>query len=302
MSVTALAPAKVNLWLSVGPPGDDGYHSLLTVFHALDLSDEVTATEVPRGQGITITVEGVGADDVPTDSRNLVWRAAELLADTCDRDADVALHIVKRIPVAGGMAGGSADAAAALVACDALWRTELGRDRLMMLGAALGSDVPFAVHGGTAVGSGRGDHVMSTLVRGEFHWVVASAEGGLSTPAVYRELDRLRGDHVPPPTASDALAAALASGDPVALGRALGNDLQQAAVSLRPALARLLDAGDDAGALGGLVSGSGPTCVFLARDREHALDIAVELSGSGLCRSVACAVGAAPGTRVISRG
>ena len=302
-TVVAQAPAKINLWLSVGTPGNDGFHPLATVFQALSLSDEVRATKAELGAGISLSVEGEGASATPVDSSNLAWAAAELMANALGVPPDVHLHLSKRIPVAGGMAGGSADAAATLVACDALWGGGLTRDQLMALGAALGSDVPFCLQGGTAVGTGRGDRLTAALARGEFHWVIALAEGGLSTPAVYRECDRLRGvDDVRQPELSDAVMAALRVGDAALLGAALGNDLQAPALSLRPQLRQLLDAGLDAGALGALVSGSGPTCVFLAASREGALDIAVSLSGSGLCRTVTCTTGPAPGARVVSRG
>ncbi len=299
-SVIVRVPAKVNLQLSVGPLRTDGYHELATVFHAVSLSDEVKATYAEPGAGITLTISGEGADHLPVDESNLAYRAAMLLAAHAGIDADVTLHLNKGIPVAGGMAGGSADAAGALVACDALWRLGTDRDDLMDLAAELGSDVPFALHGGTAVGTGRGEKLMSALARGSFHWVFALAEGGLSTPAVYRECDRLReGVDVPDPYVSDLLMQGLRAGDAVILGKALSNDLQAAAISLRPSLAQVLETGDDLGALGGIVSGSGPTCAFLARDHEHALDIAVGLTSAGVCRTVKTATSPASGAKVV---
>ena len=301
-TITAQAPAKVNLWLSVGAPADDGYHPVATVFHALSMTDEVRVTATPLGSGITLSAEGATNHGVPLDSSNLAWAAAELVASALGVQPDVDIHLVKRIPVAGGMAGGSADAAAALVACGELWGGQLDRDQLTALAAALGSDVPFALHGGTAVGTGHGDRITPVLARGEYDWVFALAEGGLSTPAVYRECDRLRGSAtVAAPTVPDSLMAALRSGDAAQLGAQLGNDLQVPAVSLRPSLALVLEAGNDAGALGGVVSGSGPTCAFLAANRDHALDIAAWLSGSGTCRTVVCASGPAAGARVTDR-
>jgi len=297
--VTASAPAKVNLWLGVGAPGRDGYHPLATVFHALNLEAKVRAETIEPGAGIRITVEGEGADSVPTDASNLAWRAAEAVSKLANVSADVHLHLIKSIPVAGGMAGGSADAAAALVACDALWNTGLSRSDLIGLGATLGSDVPFALHGGTAIGTGRGDRLTPVLGRGEHHWVLAFAEGGLSTPAVYAELDRLRGEDVASPSIPDGLMSALRAGDPLALGGELGNDLEPAALSLRPNLGLLIEDGLDAGALGAQISGSGPTCVFLAKSREHALDLAARLSGTGNCRTVATASGPAAGARIV---
>jgi 4-diphosphocytidyl-2-C-methyl-D-erythritol kinase len=290
----------VNLQLSVGPLRPDGYHELATVFHAVSLSDEVKATYAEPGAGITLTISGEGADHLPVDESNLAYRAAMLLAAHAGIEADVTMHLNKGIPVAGGMAGGSADAAGALVACDALWRLGTDREDLMDLAAELGSDVPFALHGGTAVGTGRGEKLMSALARGSFHWVFALADGGLSTPAVYGECDRLReGADVPDPYVSDLLMQGLRAGDAVILGKALSNDLQAAAISLRPSLANVLETGDDLGALGGIVSGSGPTCAFLARDEEHALDIAVGLTSAGVCRTVKTATSPAGGAKVV---
>lgn len=296
-SVTVRAPAKVNLELAVGGPGEDGYHDLATVFQAVSLTDDVTAT---RADEISVTVEGVHADRVPTDASNLAVRAALLLAERAGIDDGVALHIRKGIPVAGGMAGGSADAAAALVACDALWHTGLSREHLRGLAAELGSDVPFALLGGTAVGTGRGERLTPALARGEYHWVMALADTGLSTPAVYREIDRLRAGRVlPEPRVSDALMQALRSGNAVALGAALSNDLQPAACSLMPDLLRTLEVGEEFGALGGLVSGSGPTVAFLVKDVEQGLDIAVALSAAGVAADVRRVHGPVPGARIV---
>jgi 4-diphosphocytidyl-2-C-methyl-D-erythritol kinase len=215
---------------------------------------------------------------------------------------DVVISLQKGIPVAGGMAGGSADAAAALVGIDALCDLKLGRDALAEIGSVLGSDVPFCLYGGTAVGTDRGDRISPALVRGDYYWVFALAYEGLSTPAVYQECDRLRAEsglEVPDPDVSPELMSALLAGDSARVGAALSNDLELAAISLRPALGQLLQAGRDAGALGAMVSGSGPTCAFLARDNMHALDIAVALTSTGLCRSVKRATGPAFGATVI---
>ena len=297
-SVTVRVPAKVNLQLSVGPVRADGFHELATVFQAVNLCDEIVARE-PTGPGIRLTMSGEGSEALPLDEDNLAYRAALLLAEALDVPADVDLHIHKAIPIAGGMAGGSADAAGTLLACDALWRGGASREELSDLAAALGSDVPFGLHGGNAIGTGRGERLTPVLSRGLFSWVFALADGGLSTPAVYSECDGLReGRSVPDPYVSDILMQALASGDAELLGKALHNDLQPAALSLRPTLRQLLEAGEDYGALGGVVSGSGPTCAFLARDEDHALDLAVALSGSGLCRSVRRAQGPVPGARI----
>lgn len=296
-SVTVRVPAKVNLQLSVGPLRADGFHELATVFHAVNLCDDVVAR--PSDDGLRLTISGEGTESLPVDEGNLAYRAAMLVADRLGIEPDVELHLNKAIPIAGGMAGGSADAAGALVACDALWRGGLGREELGVLAAALGSDVPFALQGGTALGTGRGERLTPVLTRGSFSWVFALADGGLSTPAVYAQCDRMReGRSVPDPYVSDMLLQALAAGDPVLLGAALHNDLQSPAIALRPGLASLLEAGEDLGAVGGIVSGSGPTCAFLARDAEHALDLAVGLTSTGLCRTVRTATGPVAGARV----
>ena len=302
-SVTVRAPAKINLGLSVGGPRADGFHDVATAYHAISLQDELVAAASEELSIALTTADGIPLDDVPQDSSNLAVAAALALAERAGVEPLVRLHITKSIPVAGGMAGGSADAAAALVACDALWQTGLSRSELAELAAALGSDVPFSLVGGTALGTGRGEVLTPVLARGRFHWVVAIADGGLSTPDVYAECDRLRGGTpVPEPRVADALMAALRTGDADALGAALHNDLQEAACSLRPSLRETLETGTQAGALGSLVSGSGPSVVFLARSPEHAIDIAVALSATGTCRSVRRAHGPVAGARVVGDG
>ena len=280
-------PAKINISLKVGPPRADGFHDLATIFHAVSLYDIVTVTERPAGSGISLACDSPG---VPEDATNLAWRAAERMAVEAGRAPDVAIAIDKGIPTAGGMAGGSADCAGTLLAINELWQLGLGRDRLMELGAELGSDVPFCVAGGTALGTGRGELLTPVLARGEYHWVIATADSGLSTPRVFAQLDAMR-PTAPAPVVSEVVMSALRSADARALGRALENDLQAPALALKPALKHTLDAGIEAGALGALVSGSGPTCVFLARDREHALDLQIALTASGLAADVTRAYG-----------
>jgi 4-diphosphocytidyl-2-C-methyl-D-erythritol kinase len=294
--VTVRVPAKINLHLAVGPLRGDGYHDLATVFHAVSLFDEVTvaATEHPG-----IEVHGEGAAEVPTDDTNLAWRAVELVAEHADRRPDVRLVLRKGIPVAGGMAGGSADAAGALVGLSALWKLDLTREELSHMAARLGSDVTFALHGGTALGTGRGETIVPVLSRHPQHWVIALHRGGLATPAVYRELDRLRGATRPPQRPVEPVLEAVAGGDPRQLALCLGNDLQAAAVSMAPDLRRTLRAGVDAGALAGLVSGSGPTCAFLCASADSAVDVAAQLAGVGVCRTVRVVHGPVPGARLV---
>jgi 4-diphosphocytidyl-2-C-methyl-D-erythritol kinase len=326
-SVTVQAPAKINLSLTVGPPRADGYHELATVFQAIGLYDEVTATPAPEGH-ITLRLaeeprsdlrrsgrlgdRGVGGPtggnrreraDVPTDDRNLAVRAARLLARHTGTSAGAHLRLGKSIPVAGGLAGGSADAAAALVACDALWATGLSAAALVNVAAEVGSDVPFCLIGGTAVGTGRGERLAPVPVRGLFHWVLAVHDEGLSTPAVYAELDRLRtkAGHTSLVTSNlevpDGIVHALRDGDVEALGQALVNDLQPAALALLPDLDKVLDLRVGVRAAGAIVSGSGPTCVFLAHDEEHARDMCRALCAAGY--PALHAAGPMPGARVV---
>ncbi len=299
-SVTVRVPAKVNLQLSVGPREADGYHNLVSVFQAVSLFDDVTLTKSHEGSGVTISVTGEQTHGVPEDNSNLAVKAALLIAEKFDFDVDVHIEVKKSIPVAGGMAGGSADAAATLVAMDALYKLEATREELLELGSQLGSDVPFMIAGGTAVGTGRGDQLTAALSRGTYHWVFALSSVGLSTPAVYAECDRMRAElEVAAPKVSDLLMQALLSGDPAQVGAALSNDLQNPACSLRPALSLVLEVGRDYGALGAIVSGSGPTVAFLVADEEAGLDLAVALTASGVVGSVARATGPVHGARVI---
>lgn len=287
--VRVRAPGKINLALAVGAPAG-GYHPLATVFHAVDLYEDLRATPAA---GITVRLAGRGRD-LPTDGRNLAVRAAELLRARTGTRAGAALEITKAVPVAGGMAGGSADAAAALVACDALWGTGLSRGELHALAAELGSDVPFALLGGTATGHGRGEVLAPVPVGAPLHWVLALQDTGLATPAVFARYDELA-PAPPEPAVPPGLLAALAAGDPVAVGAQLTNDLQEAALDLRPELGDVLAAFDRAGALGAVVSGSGPTVVALALDAAHAASVAAVVRGAEVASEVLTASGPASG-------
>ncbi|MDY0911021.1 4-(cytidine 5'-diphospho)-2-C-methyl-D-erythritol kinase [Microbacterium sp. CFBP9034] len=280
------APGKLNLFFQVGGVQDDGYHEVASAYQAVSLYENVWAT--PSDE-FTVMISGtVDLAGVPADDRNLAVRAARLVAQRIGHRGGVHLDIVKNVPVAGGMGGGSADAAAALVACDALWGAELGTAELHKLAARLGADVPFALMGGTAIGTGRGDQLSPALAKGRFDWVIVPPAGeGLSTPEVYAHLDTLRGEHdiaavAERPEVAPAVLHALRAGDPVALAEHTRNDLQAAALSLRPGLREALELGERSGALAGMVSGSGPTLAFLTGDPESALELQVTLSAAGL--------------------
>lgn len=298
-AVRVRVAGKVNLALCSSPRRTDGYHSLATVFQAVSVFDEVEASWARPGR-FSVKVLGEQAALVPSGEQNLAVRAARLLAATWGAKQPLGAELVirKAIPVTGGMAGGSADAAGALLACAVLWDLDISPDELRVLGAQLGADVPFCLAGGTALGTGRGDQLAPVLSRGSYHWVLAFSDGELSTPAVFAKFDEmgLGADRLEVPA---ALLNALVSGDVAALGRALVNDLQEAALTLRPQLGQVLDAGRELGALGAIVSGSGPTIAFLAANEPAAVDLSVKLSSEGLCRTVKRVSGPVPGARLV---
>lgn len=297
-SIEVQVPAKVNLQLSVGPREADGYHEIVTLFQAISIFDTI---KISASEKFELTLKGDYTNGVPLDNSNLVYKAVELMVEKFGTDKNLAIEIDKSIPVAGGMAGGSADAAATLLAIDGLYGLNLSKDELSEVARNLGSDVPFMLHGGTAVGRGRGDQITPALSRGNYHWVIAVSSSGLSTPAVYSECDRLRtGLDIKAPSLNDELLQALLSGDATRVGKSLSNDLQAAACSIRPALRLILDMGQEYGALGGIVSGSGPSVAFLVADEDHSLDLAVALTSSGVVGSVARAQGPVHGAKILS--
>lgn len=293
--VTAVAPGKVNMSLRVGPLREDGYHEVATLYLAVSLQEEVSV--VPRDdEAITLSLsersaftaaplDDPDADDasapgVPLDERNLAHRAASTLRERMGHRRGVDITLTKNVPVAGGMGGGSADAAATLVACSALWEAGLTKEQLAETGAELGADVPFAILGGAAVGQGVGDELSPLLTRGELHLVIVPAAAGLSTPQVYRRLDAMRAEsevEAEAPQLDPDLVRAVCTADAELIATLMANDLQAPAVSLIPSLEDMLDAGLVDGALQGIVSGSGPTVVFLARDAESAGQVATRL-------------------------
>lgn len=301
-SVTVRAPGKINVFFRVGALQRDGYHDVASLYQAVSLFEEVTAV---ASEEFSLRFTGpVDSSGLPLDGTNLALRAAQLLAEVTGHRGAAALTVHKRVPIGGGMGGGSADAAAALVACDELWGTGLGRAQLHPLAAQLGADVPFALEGGTAVGTGRGDELSPALAQGTFHWVLALSDGALSTPVVYDTLDRHRSEHrhelSPPPrqvSVDTAVLQAVRSGDAESLADSMHNDLQAAALRLAPQLTELLELGESRGALAGIVSGSGPTVAFLVADAPSAAELTGVLGRSGV-RSLTV-TGPVPGARRI---
>jgi 4-diphosphocytidyl-2-C-methyl-D-erythritol kinase len=300
-SVTVRVPAKVNLQLSVGPKEVDGYHNLVSVFQAISIFDDIIIKLGEPGSGLTISVAGDQTHGVPADANNLAAKAVSLISKEYDLTVDAHIEIKKSIPVAGGMAGGSADAAGTIIGIDYLYSLDMTREEMTEIAAKIGSDVPFMLSGGTAIGTGHGDQLTAALSRGTYHWVLAVSTVGLSTPAVYAECDRLRGElEIVEPQTNEALMQSLLAADAPGVGAALVNDLQLAACSLRPAIRLVLDVGQEYGALGAIVSGSGPTVAFLVADQDSGLDLAVALTSSGVVGSVVQAYGPVAGAKVIS--
>lgn len=299
------APAKINLTLRVAARGADGFHRLSTVFHAVRLGDVLHLTDQPGR--ISVTTRGEYARQVADDETNLAARAATAVRDRFGSPGLGAhIEIDKSIPVAGGMAGGSADGAAALVGATRLWGLNPSDEELFDLAATLGSDVPFSLLGGTALGAGRGERLEPLECAGRLHWVLAVARCGLSTPTVYGRFDErvAAGTSIPMGdghTRPTELIDALARGDAETVAALLVNDLQPAALDLYPGLAGTLTAGRDAGALAGLVSGSGPTCVFLCADRSAARQVAGALAAAPEVTVVRTTTGAAPGALASGR-
>ncbi|CAQ04524.1 4-(cytidine 5'-diphospho)-2-C-methyl-D-erythritol kinase [Corynebacterium urealyticum] len=333
ISVAATAHGKINLHLGVGDVRPDGYHELETIFQAVSLTETVTLTAVPRGAEPELTVAGPDAHLVPRDPSNLAWRAVELVRDLwCERAglledpaADpatraplVSIHIDKNVPVAGGMAGGSADAAAALVAAVEFYfgRQPLpyptprkavapSQAELLQIAATLGADVPFCVLGGTALGTARGDELISIMSQGPYHWAIATDKRGLSTPQVFAQLDRqreaARTGNRPDIRAQgiEELMRALVTGDPHQLAPLLVNDLQAPAISLLPSLRQTLAVAKEAGALAAIVSGSGPSIAMLCEDEASAVEVATAVSVAGKASATVVTSSPAPGARVV---
>ncbi|GGE66223.1 4-(cytidine 5'-diphospho)-2-C-methyl-D-erythritol kinase [Nesterenkonia cremea] len=313
--VTAVAPGKVNMSLRVGPRREDGYHDVATLYFAVSLHEEVTAaprrdsaitvslsersafTEVQQQvQGETVTAA------IPLDERNLAHQAAQKLRERLGITSGVDLTITKNVPVAGGMGGGSADAAAALVACSALWGAGLSKEQLAEVGAELGADVPFAILGGAAVGQGVGDELSPLLTRGELHLVIVPANTGLSTPEIYQELDAMReeaGVSAEEPELDADLVRAVCTADAEMAATLMTNELQAPAVRKIPSLDRMMDAGLLEGAMQGMVSGSGPTVVFLTRDAAAAGQLATSLEERTDVWAIPV-TGPAPGARLLT--
>lgn len=289
--VLVSAPGKVNLALRVGGPRPDGFHPLDTVFEALDIFDDIDAQ---RADALSLEIIGLG-EDLPVDGTNLAIRAAKALQEKTGTTAGAHITITKRIPVAGGMAGGSADAAGTLLALNELWELGLRMEELLQIGAELGSDVPFSLFGGVAHGRGRGEELEHVRVNSMHAWVLLTRPDGLSTPAVFREFDRLHPD-AGGPADTVALRRALSDGTVDEVGALLANDLAVAARSLRPELGAAIDA-IAAGGRHVILSGSGPTIAVLVTP-EESQEVAAQLRADFPDTQVYIAHGPAAGAHI----
>lgn len=301
--VIARAPGKLNLALHVGDVDERGMHPLATVFQAISVFEEVTATQSPYGAGISISVSGRDAARVPTDSSNLVYRAALEVAYRSGlvgegEVPDVHLHIEKTIPVGGGMGGGSADAAAAITACHHLWKTSLSHQELDAIGAGLGADVTFCLHGGTAMGTGYGEQLMPVLTSGKYHWLFAMSSEPISTAEAYRTLDSVDREIAQSLEVNAGLLTALRAGKADRVGLELANDFNPVAVDAQPHLAEIMQLVEDYGAAGSVVCGSGPTVAILVQSAQHARDVKAAVEEQCLATEVLSAVGPVPGSRI----
>ena len=297
--VSVRVPAKINLQLSVGPLADSGYHEIATVFQAISLYDQVTVSKVKPGAE-QLSISGEGAETLPTNHENLALKAIREIAKYVEHPIHARIHIDKAIPISGGMAGGSADAAAVTVAVNQLWQLNLTSEEVTKIASEVGSDVAFLLFGHTQMGLGRGERLNPLLTKSELNWVIATNSSGLQTSEVYKTCDSLRlGKAVPEPIINKELVQALAAGDVEKIAKNLSNDLQEAALKLKPELSNLLKIGEEYGAIASLVSGSGPTCIFLAASKKAAENLVIDLSGSGLAKNVLLAKGPVAGAKII---
>lgn len=269
-SLRARAAAKVNLGLYVGPLQPGGrYHEVVSVLQSIAIWDELEVEVVPEGLGLE--VEGGG---LPPDETNLVLVAARELARRSRDLPGARFRLRKGIPVSAGLGGGSADGAAALIALDRLWGLHLPAVNLHAMAAEVGSDVPFCIAGGTAVATGRGDKIREVPSKGSTWWVVGIDHEQLATQHVYDHFDELGLATPLDGRWPEELLAALVAGDLRRLAGALHNDLEPAAFDLLPALAKSKQRLLEAGALGAIMSGSGPTMLGLCGDEDHATQVA----------------------------
>ena len=305
--VEILAPAKINLFLEVLARRPDGFHEIETLMAAVTVFDTLTFTGAPNpaivfrcrwAHGIVAATRPTGESslgEIPTDSRNLVVRAVELVRERAGHSSGATIELVKRIPAAAGLGGASSDAAAALVAANIGWQLHWPLDRLLELAAELGSDVPFFLTAGYAVCRGRGERIEPRALP-RLHLAIVRPPAGLSTPAVYARCTPSR-----EPCGVATVAAALVKGNAItAEANGWKNDLQPAARSLSPWIDKSLAALDEAGAVKWQMSGSGSSCFGLCRSARHARRVASRLRARGIGTTFAAT--GSTGTTAVANG
>lgn len=285
-TITVEAPAKVNLTFEITGTFDDGYHSVKTLMQAISLADVLTFTIEPAQKlSVEIALDGLAYGDFPLGQDNLISRAIRLFLNSATWQESppplsIKVQTKKRIPIGAGLAGGSADAAAALVALNQYFDRPLEQETLLEIGSQLGADVPFCLSGGTMVGTGRGDKLEAVNCSNELHFVLAKPRHlGIATPWAYKTFDATREklglserlkDRGIADDATDFARQALTDEDFDRAIKAFGNDFEQAIFphykELKATKHRFLEAG----ALSCHMTGSGPTIYALAADREAA--------------------------------
>jgi 4-diphosphocytidyl-2-C-methyl-D-erythritol kinase len=264
--------AKLNLFLRVVGRRADGYHEIESIFHGIDLADDIEITET-RGQAVDVEMHFAadGMGQAPALEENLIYRAAQSLLEQGEAGRGVKIEVIKRIPIGGGLGGGSGNAAGALLALSRLWGLALERERLFDLAGAIGSDVTYCIDGGTALATARGEQLTQIPAPRQMSFVLGISREPLLTRDVYEAWDELGPEKE---VTSSMMAPALGAGDVHEVASLLHNDLERPAFLLRAELARKKEAMFEAGALGAGMTGSGPTMFGIVEDEDAAREVA----------------------------
>ena len=263
--------AKVNLFLRVLGPRLDGYHEVETILHGVKLADEIEITSTTEGDvKVDMSLSQSVRGELPETEENVVWKAAQTLIERGALNQGIAINVLKRIPIGAGLGGGSGNAAGVLVALNELWRMGMGPSDLYDLAGSIGSDVPYCLNGGTALATSRGEELTPLPAPAAMWFVLGISHDPLFTRDVYarwRPRDNRRDVRSAPMT------LALGGGDVAEVASLLHNDLEPVVFEMRPEIEERKESMLEAGALGALVSGSGPTIFAIARDEGHGRDI-----------------------------
>lgn len=265
-----LARAKINLTLDIKGLRADGYHEISTIMQTIELADELELRKIPSGVELSMN----GGENIPTDEKNLAWKAALEFQKFCGKSLGVSISLTKKIPSAAGLAGGSADAAAVIRGLNRLYETNLTEDELCKIGEGVGSDVPFCIIGGTCLAEGRGERLTRLKPIKSFSIVLAKPRGEISTAWAYKTYDEHPATLHPP---NEKIVEQLACGDYDAAFKNFSNVLEDVAIKKIPAIADCKRKMLAAGAKVALMSGSGST-VFALTDNEHVNQIVASVT------------------------